>query len=282
MKKKLFIFSDTNWSLGRVYKDISKQLADEFEIRFTDWRNYTLDEILNNYKWCNVCITNLISIKFFKIDFPQFDLRKCIFISHGIVEHPNVEYDPILHYGMASDTIRKLFPENIQPFLMSNGVDPDNFQYVPRNGTLQTLGWCGASNIWWKQFNWAEEISSLTNIPLKSATNIPFEEVKKMYHEIDLLLITAVPVPEQETGPLPAFEAIVSGVPVIGTPVGNFMYVPGPKFKTIEEAVSIINDLRNDPAKMKDLAKMQYDYVMENFTYKKLVHQWRHAIEAAL
>lgn len=282
MKKNLFIFSDTKWSLGRVYNDISKQLADEFEIRFMDWRNYQLQEIIDSYNWCNVCITNLITIKFFKKDFPQFDLKKCIFISHGIVEHPDVEYDPSLKYGMASDTIRKLFPDTVQPFLMSNGVDPDNFEYIPKDGSLKSLGWCGASNIWWKQFNWAEELSTLTNIPLKTAITLPFEEVKQWYHDIDLLLITAVPVPEQETGPLPAFEAIVSGIPVIGTPVGNFMYVPGPKFKTIQEALYIIRDLRKDPAKMRELAKMQYDYVMENFTYKKLVHQWRHAIEAAL
>jgi glycosyltransferase involved in cell wall biosynthesis len=286
MKKKLFIFSDSHWSLGRVYNDVSKQLEDEFEIRFIDWREHSGTQIQEAYAWCDVCITNLITIPFFKNNYPYFNLSKCIFISHGFVEHNNAVYsaiyDPALHYGIASDTIRVLFPENIRPFLMSNGVDPDNFTFEPKDGTLNTLGWCGASNVWWKQVNWAEDISKRTNIPLKTASTLSFEEVKKWYHEIDLLLVTAVPVPQQETGPLPAFEAIVSGIPVIGTPVGNFSYIPGPKFKTIEEAVEIVNELRNNPQKMKDLLKEQYEYVINNYTYKTLVHQWRHAIEAAL
>jgi hypothetical protein len=280
--KKIFIFSDSHWSLGRVYNDISKELSKEFEITFIDWRKYSWEEITTNYESCDVCITNLITISFFKKNYPQFNLKKCIFISHGFVEHPNIEYDPLLHYGITCDSIAKLFPENIHPFLMSNGVDPDHFTYSPKDGSLNTFGWCGASHILWKQLNWAKEISTLTNIPLKIADCLSFEEVKKWYHEIDLLLITAIPLPEQETGPLPAFEAIVCGIPVIGTPVGNFRYIPGPKFTTIDEALIIIKNLRKNPTEMKNLAKLQYDYVIENFTYKTLVHQWRHAIEAAL
>ena len=286
MKKKLFIFSDTNWSLGRVYNDISKQLSDEFEIRFMDWRDHSGSQLPDSYAWCDVCITNFISVSFFKKAYPYFDLSKCIFISHGFVEHDNDVYQPIydssLHYGVTSETIMKLFPEPIKPFLMSNGVDPSHFKYEPKNGSLNTLGWCGASHVWWKQVNWAEDISKLTNLPLKIANTLSFEEVKNWYHTIDLLLITAVPVPEQETGPLPAFEAIVSGIPVIGTPVGNFANIPGPKFTNIDEALEIIRKLRNDPEKMKTLARLQYDYVMDHYTYDTLVHQWRHAIEAAL
>lgn len=280
--KKLFIFSDSKWSLGRVYNDVAKQLADEFEVRFIDWREHAGNQLPETYDWCDVCITNLITIPFFRIDYPYFNLNKCIFLSHGFVEHNNAVYDPSLHYGVTSQTIMKLFPDTIQPFLMSNGVDPDHFRYEPKDGVLKTLGWCGSDVVWWKQVNWAQDISKLTNIPLSVASTLSFDDVKEWYHSIDLLLITAVPVPEQETGPLPAFEAIVSGIPVIGTPVGNFNDVPGPKFTTIDEALEIIRKLRKDPEQMKSLAKLQYDYVMEHYTYKTLVHQWRHAIEAAL
>ena len=105
-----------------------------------------------------------------------------------------------------------------------------------------------------------------------------YEEVRKWYSGIDLLLITSIPQAKHETGPLPAFEAIVSGVPVIGTAVGNFANIPGPKFTAIDEAVEIVNDLKSNPEKMKALAKEQYDYVMSNLTYASFAEKWREAL----
>lgn len=106
-----------------------------------------------------------------------------------------------------------------------------------------------------------------------------YDQVRNWYNTIDVLLITAVPIAYKETGPLPAFEAIVSGVPVLGTPVGNFRHVPGPKFVTIEEAVSLLTYFKDQPQELVELARIQYDYVMNNFTYKTLGKQWQHALE---
>jgi hypothetical protein len=96
---------------------------------------------------------------------------------------------------------------------------------------------------------------------------------------VNLLLITSIPNGISETGPLPAFEAILSGVPVIGTPTGNFAKVPGPKFTTIEEGVNIVTYLKYNPDDMKALAKEQYDYVIKNFIYEAFAHKWKEAIE---
>jgi hypothetical protein len=115
-------------------------------------------------------------------------------------------------------------------------------------------------------------------VNMTAANTLSFEEVKNWYHTIDLLLITAVPVPEQETGPLPAFEAIVSGIPVIGTPVGNFRHVPGPKFTDLDEGVRLVNYYKEKPEELKNLAKEQYDYVIKNFSYKVLAPYWEKAL----
>jgi hypothetical protein len=208
---KVFIFSDTHWALGRIHRDVMKQL--NHEVRYTNWANYSWHEFMNNYHWCDRCITNLVAYNSLKPAFPNFDLQKCIFVSHGAVEHEGMEYDPNLKYGMVSDCLEPLFPQTIKPFLMPNGVDPDNFYYLPQNGELKKMGWCGAPHVESKQIGWAHDVSNQTQIELSVASNLSYEEMKNWYNTIDLLIVTAIPIAHKETGPLPSFEAIVSGVP---------------------------------------------------------------------
>lgn len=276
--RKVFVFSDLNWSLGRVYRDIEKQLKDDFEFKYVDWNDIQRNEIDEIYEWCDICLTNLVAHKFLKYN-AKIDLKKCIFVSHGFLEHESVEYSTDLMYGVTSDSLLKLFPVDILPKLMPNGVDPDNFTYSKRHGPMSSIGWCGAPHVGFKQFNWAKEISSQTNIPLNVASKLSYDAVKDWYSTIDILVVTSMPEAKYETGPLPPFEAIVSGVPVIGTPVGNFRHIPGPKFKTIEEAVKIINFYKENPQELHDLADQQYEYVMNNFTYSVLSKFWRNALE---
>ena len=273
---KIFIFSDTSWSLGRVHRDVMKQL--NHEVQYLNWGNYNWYDFVNAYTWCDKCITNLVSYRTLKNSFPQFDLKKCIFVSHGFIEHENMEYDMNMTYGMTSDSISDLFPLEIKPFLMPNGVDPENFNYIPKDGTLLNLGWCGAEHIWWKQSSWGKYLSDKTNIHLKVATKLSYDELKEWYNTIDLLVVTALPNAHQETGPLPPFEAIVSGVPAIGTPVGNFRNVPGPKFTTLEDGVAIINYYKENPEELKKLAREQYDFVINNYSYKVLAPLWEKAL----
>jgi glycosyltransferase involved in cell wall biosynthesis len=274
---KVFIFSDTNWSLGRVYRDVMKQLKDDCEFVFLDWDGPNFDAVMKSPHWCDICITNLISYKYFT-SIGISDFKKYIFLSHGFVEHNNISYSPELKYAMTSDSLKDLFPKNISVSLMPNGVDPDNFIYKKRNGELTNIGWCGANHVWFKQFHWAPEIANKTSLPLKVATNLSYDDLKNWYGEIDLLIITAIPEAKYETGPLPAFEAIASGIPVLGTPVGNFRHVPGPKFKTIEEAVEQIEFYKQNPNDLKRLAEKQYDFVMNHFTYEKLAPLWKRAL----
>jgi glycosyltransferase involved in cell wall biosynthesis len=274
---KVFIFSDTHWALGRVYRDVMKQLKDEVEFVFLNWNRPSNTELLKTYDWCDVCITNLISFNFL-LTCGISNLKKCLFISHGSIENENAVYIPGVKYAMTSDSLKDLFPKDIPVSLTPNGVDPDNFIFKKRNGELTSIGWCGSQHVLSKQFYWAPEIANKTSLPLKVATNLSYDEVKNWYGEIDLLIITAIPEAKYETGPLPAFEAIASGIPVLGTPVGNFRHVPGPKFKTIEEAVEQIEFYKQNPNDLKRLAEKQYEFVMNNFTYEKLAPLWKRAL----
>jgi len=288
---KVFVFADTNWSVGRVHRNVAKNLPD-IEFIFEDWNNYDWQSVVNKFNESDVCLTNIVCLRFFKACFPQFDFKKCLFISHGFEDNNATDIELITSdwvYGITSESIRKLFPANVNIFLMPNGVEHTEFDYIERTGKLNVLGWCGAPGVWYKQANWTQEISRQTGIGLSIASSAPcendfskwkslnYEEVRKWYSGIDLLLITSIPEEKHETGPLPAFEAIVSGIPVIGTSVGNFAKVPGPKFTNIDEAIEIIKKLT--PERMKHLAKEQYEYVMANCTYISFANKWRKAFE---
>ena len=285
---RIGIFSDTHWSMGRVYKDVANTIPD-WDFEFIDWANWTQESIQKMYNECDVVIINLAAIELF---LDKFDISKTIFISHGFEENQGRYIPPSLVYGITSESIRPLFPNESKVFLVPNGVDHTKFDYKNISGELKTIGWCGCPNVWYKQCIWSVEIANKTNTKLcissgtpceddlSKWTSLTYDEVREWYSGIDLLLITSIPTdPKYETGPLPAFEAIVSGIPVVGTPVGNFADVPGPKFSTIEEGIEIVNQLKSNPEQMKALAKDQYEYVMKNNTYQSFAHKWREALE---
>lgn len=283
MKKQVFVFSDSYWSINRVYRDVEKQLSDEFEFFYMHWRDYSPAEFVQRYNDCDICLTNVICVHCPMPDFPYLNFKKTLFISHGFPEHTPVKHYPTNYmYGMTSDSVIGLYPKNLPVLYTPNGVDPDNFIYRERSGEIKTLGWVGASYQPYKHLDWGKEIADRTGLPLEIGEHISFEEMKNYYQKIDVLLITAIPEHWRETGPLPAFEAIVSGVLVIGSAVGNFRKIPGPKYSTNEEGIQIINELKKNPEKVKQLAKEQYECVMNNWTYKVLAHYWRTAFYATM
>ena len=288
---KVFVFADTSWSVGRVNRDIAKNLPD-IEFTYANWNQYDWQYVQTQFNECNVCLTNIVCISFFKACFPDFDFKKCIFMSHGFEDNNVTDITSMSSewiYGTTSESIRHMFPIDVKLFLMPNGVEHTEFDYIERDGSLNTIGWCGAPYVWYKQSSWAIDICNGSEVPLKFSSSVPcetdlskwasldYEQVRKWYSDIDLLLITSIPEAKHETGPLPAFEAIVSGVVVIGTAVGNFANVPGPKFTSIEEGIKLVNELKSDPERMKTIAKEQYEYVMANCTYASFAHKWEEA-----
>ena len=273
--------------MGRVYKDVANFLPD-YEFRYISWANWSLQELIDVYNWCDVMIVNTAALDMIV---NLINPSKILFISHGFEETQNKEINPEYNYAITSDSIRSLFPGDKHVWLTPNGVNPANFDCIEKNGLISTVGWCGHPGVSYKQAHWTQDITGNTNTKLSISSKVPceydfskwqsltYDEIRNWYSTIDLLLITSNPIESSETGPLPAFEAIVSGVLVIGTPVGNFKNVPGPKFTTIDEAVEIINDLKLDSEKVKALAKEQYEYVMKYYTYESFAHKWKEALD---
>jgi hypothetical protein len=292
--KKLFIWAENSWAVGKIHHNLEKYLSDEFEFIYCDWGSWQeRNRLQNEFITCDLFMSCYLGERHMSQHFPGIDFKKTIFVAHGFEEMNGPIPSPLATYAMVSRSIEHLFPSNLKPFFTPNCVELDDFNYKEHSGSTNVIGWCGAPKVWFKQFHWARDIAKQFGTELRVTSKtpcedpndwlpIPPEEVKDFYSTLDILLITSIPNGESETGPLPAFEAIASGVLVIGTPVGNFKEVPGPKFSTIEEAVSILNELKTNPERVRQLAKEQYDCIVEKWNYKVVSEKWREMLRSAL
>jgi hypothetical protein len=281
--KTVVIIADVKWSIGRVHQDIARALKDEYTFLFHYDAKFDLASFKKDYDACDVCLTTPNLLGDLEVFLKGKDLKKLLFIAHYNHNWTFLEKHPLLHtftYCTISEAVTTSFPAPV--LFTPSGINPSFFEYKVRDGSLTTLGWCG--NLAWtsKRVEWSYKIAEKTNLAVSLATRIPFEKMKNWYHSIDLLLVTSGPDASAETGPLPPFEAILSGVPAIGTAVGNFRFVPGPKFSTIEEATAMIKSFQISPASLVALAKEQYDYVRRCFTVEAVIPKWRLAFETAI
>jgi glycosyltransferase involved in cell wall biosynthesis len=271
------------WSVERVHRDVEKQLSDEFEFKFYDCYNFMLQQFLDDFRDYDLCMTTTWQesglIDLCKLNTPE-QQKKMVVVCHGFGEIVKTTCSKFITYGMVSDVLLCKFP--VPAHVVPNGVDLDLFERKPRDGQLNTLGWCGKSSHAWKRSSLLFDIARDSRTAISIAETLGLEQLKEWYHTIDLVLVTSGPNEYDETGPLFPFEAIASGVPVVGSKVGNFGKVPGPKFATVAEAVSIIHELKSDPAKLRNLAEEQYNWVRDNWTYKHFAPAWRGMFRAAI
>jgi hypothetical protein len=282
--KTIVIIADTGWSIGLVHKDVAASLGEDYEFKFYDHTSFVVADFLNDFHSADLCMTTLwvqdglFNMLNFKTPEEQ---RKFVVVCHGVSEiQPNTTWSPHVTYGTVSDILLPFCP--VLMHVVPNGVNASRFQRKAHDGKITTLGWCGALRTSWKMSDRAFEIARQAKMPLSIAEALSLDDLKIWYHSIDVLLVTSGPQPHDETGPLPPFEAILSGVPVIGTSVGNFRKVPGPKFSNPEEAARILAELKKDPERVKLLAEEQYHWVMENWTYTTHAAAWKTMFDAAI
>jgi hypothetical protein len=283
-KKLVCVLADTTWSIGRVHTNIADALKGEYEFIFHYDAAFSADKLKADLKRCDVFLTTPNLIDGIRRCFPEENLNKCLMIMH--YHHKDgwasLRDSPLLFtctYCTISEAVTRSFPA---PVLWTpSGVNPAFFKHTLRSGTIKTLGWCG--NLAWasKRVEWSYKIAEKAELAVSLAVRTPFADMPAWYKSIDVLLVTAGPEEHRETGPLPPFEAVLSGVLVIGTAVGNFQLLPGPKFSTIEEAAALLRDLKKSPDRVKALAKEQYEAVLKDWTITAVLPKWRIALEAA-
>jgi len=279
--KRVVVIADTGWAVGRIHRDLQTVLASEYTFTFHTSSNFFMEAFLRDFRTADVCLTTLNHYQDMLTLFPKLrDRNKIALVCHGYPELKGGSLSTVFTYGVTSSVLSSRI--SVPYHVVLTGVNPKEFTYTEPTGRIRTLGWCGCRAIESKRAEWGHALAKQTKLPISYAETLSPEDLKEWYKTIDVLLVTAGPEPWKETGPLPPFEAICSGVLVIGVPVGNFSLLPGPKFHTIEEAVKILTELKADPARVKALAKEQYDCVMAKWTYDTTKESWRSLFEAVL
>lgn len=276
-RRLVLVYSDMNWAVGTTFKSIERYLTDEFQFILYDWTFITTDEmklVISEIKY-DVFFTNTYCIPIFT------GIRNTLFICHGYPDLVDVKSFPEdAHYGITSATIKCKLPP-LPLWLMPNGVELDDYAGPPRkNFALRRIGWCGGPYVPTKRIDWFHHIAVQAGLFPMFALQIPQEKMADWYRSIDMLIVTSGPEEWCETGPLPPFEAIAAGTPVITTMVGNAQHLPGPKFSSIVEAVAILLELKQNPAALEALAAEQYACVKANWSYRTLSEKWRTAFRA--
>jgi len=282
--KKILVYADSYWSMGSVHKNIAKYLKDDFEFFYYDWAEFTPEAIIPIIDNFDIILCNMMTLKRFKSANPNLSYKKFIFICHGypeIIGYKCNEFEPLdffpkeAIYSVTSMVIAPLFPKGLQVYPAYNGVELSDYVRKEKDGKIRKLGWCGKTTVLSKRSSLGFEIAAKADLLFSVAASLTFENLKIWYHNIDLLIITAGPEEWKETGPLPVYEAIASGTLVIGTRVGNFAKIPGPKFETVEEAVQIIEYLKLRPDYVKEIADQQYECVKKEWTYETVHLKWK-------
>jgi FkbM family methyltransferase len=278
-KKRIVIFTDLGWSIERVFRDMETYLTDYIFV-YHNATAFATNKLVADVNECHICISSLYLYNDMMHIFKSPTLQqKLVFMAHGFSEiQTQTPYSTYPTYCAVSDVLIPFMPTPM--YVTPNGVDDRLYTKTPHSGRLRSLGWCSSKRMKLKRFEWAYTIADNAGLSISIASNLTFEHLREWYRTVDLFLVTSGPEPHVETGPLPPFEAIASGVPVIGTAVGNFRHVPGPKFTTMDDAVAILKTFKAHPERLQALADEQYAYVMANFTYAAVKKQWITMLDA--
>lgn len=282
-KPLIVVYADATWSIGRVHRGIAQALSHKYRFVFHHDARHYMEPLLRDLAACSVCIStpNImdgLARKLASVDRTPRCALLVFHYNHGdcaaIVAHDH--FSQFQYATISRSAVPSTFPAQVH--WLPSGVDRAQWTHRERNGVLWQLGWCG--NLSWdtKRVDWAHKIAQRARMPLSLALRVPFERMDDWYASIDILLVTSGPLPQHETGPLPALEAIMCGVPVLGTAVGNFALVPGPKFDSIDGAAALLSDLREHPERVTAIAAEQHAYVLENFLIERVAQRWDAAI----
>jgi len=149
---------------------------------------------------------------------------------------------------------------------------------------IKTLGWCGTphNSVAYggqdlKRYSMFEEIVKATGLSSHvSRQDYGYEDMQLFYDHCDLLLCTSL----SEGGPLPVFEAIACGVPVISTDVGLVKDMDTVwKFSTVDEALALINRLK-DPEQRAAYCDQQYAQLESKFSMEHFLPNWEEFFRA--
>ena len=125
-----------------------------------------------------------------------------------------------------------------------------------------------------------ETIAHVANLPGDHVYGKHFSEGTKIYEGFDMIICTST----VEGQPFPFLECAAAKIPYISTNVGIIPEYKSVKtFKTIKEAVDIINYLNSSPLILQKYVDEVYNEVITDRNWEKIINQhWIPQIEKIL
>lgn len=291
-KPKVAVWSEGSWALGRIYKGAIDVLNDEFEFRFFDWKIHEDNvEYFSTWDSYDMIIGNS-AITFMQdtpaTSVPDHILKKMIPSVHAYdlnIEDSFTEQIPEyakegpLWCGITPKVVNMVKDSvGIECGLLYNFVDTDKFKKTEHSGEILKVGMVGIPTQYpgWSNVKRPEmfiEIAEKAGVEHKFIKGYGPECTNEMYDDIDLLIVTSV----DESFALPIIEAASCGVPVISTRMGVSEYLRNiDTFETVDEAVALINRLKNDKNYLKNYTTYLTNEVRNYWSSEHVVNKyWR-------
>lgn len=306
-KTKVAFFGPIQWSNGRVYYDLCKNLYKRGYIAdVIDYRKLHGSYINDLVGFYDLIVAGLDTIHILR-DIYGVGAEKIVGISHWtfdiqelIDRYGRDIFGELAGYGVVGQTLLwdslTLGVPTI-PRIVPLGIDYEEFEgQVPER--LLTVG-CASSlsaknryGIEIKRGQLAKECADGAGLKFKpagfwSGGNTPIHDMPKYYQSVDAVLVCSL---TEAGGPMPATEAAAAGRLVISTPVGVFplrayegmgIIAPIESNGYVSFTTEVLKYYRDNPeefsakcAKGKESAKM--------FDWKYMINSWIDLFESAL
>jgi len=298
---KIMIWSESAWALGRFHNTLSKYTKHLYEYKMIDYNslenNTMFSKTWKEYDilFGNTYITQpLKHFKHFAIDNKDEYLSKCISVFHSeLVNHSyfrekiDDEHKEGPMFIGISEYVSKAIKDtyDIDTKVCLTGVDTECFYPTRDIATIKNIGFIGDirgnGNKNWCEIKRPDMFSRICELGNFNPVYIKGKHYSlnaELYDGIDMLIYTST----SESVGQGILEAGACNIPIISTHVGVSKKLQNIKtFETVEEAVSIINEL-NDTNTVLDYAKTLGDEIRKNWNWFSLMENWVNAFDDKL
>jgi len=300
---KVLIYGYPQWSHGRVYYDLCRQLYRRgYIVDIMNWQiNHIeyIDRLLMYYDFFMTAPDGASTLA----DSYRVPYEKMILISHHefdlrmLTEQKGIDvFDKFASYGVVSYYVycASLMQGVRRPAMVASlGIDfAEFYSEVPER--LETVGYASSMSVTtygveWKRGYLAEAAAREAGLAFKVAgstgNQMSFHDMPDFYRTVDAILTSSI----SEAAQLPVMEAAAAGRLVIGTPVGHFpvkAYQGGGIIAPIEAdkftafVAAALRHYKEHPAEY--VAKCRaIQEAARQFDWRYSIREWIDLIEAA-
>lgn len=123
-RKKVVVFADCKWSIGRVHREIAKQLK-SFEFLWHQDCSHITEHFLTDLENCDICLAtpNIEPHLRYLVKHNEKHMKKMVFVLHYMSEIENTPFRPLYTFGTITEAFSPSFPD-VKLHFMPSGVNP--------------------------------------------------------------------------------------------------------------------------------------------------------------